>query len=241
MGTGNEVTQPRESMHDFYERMCPKLIARASKMCKNQQDAEDAVHDAFAAVLPRWAQYGEYETPEAVVQRAMVQRVRKMQWRRARWLGLVRDAPMPDPSSDPQLSAEAGEVIAALRNLPPRQRTVLVLYAWNGCSTQEIADLLGISDSTVRVHMHKARTSLNLWFGLEGWEADPTGLLPETGLDILSPDVDGDGDETVMAAVRRAGEELERHFEADRTAQERILAALKDTAARQGWSVEGKK
>lgn len=241
-GNGDEVAQLRESMHDFYQRMCPKLIARAYMMCGNLQDAEDVVQDSFAAVLPRWAQYSGYETPEAVVHRAMVQRVWKMKQRRTRWFNLVRDLHLPSPGSDPQFSAETSELLAALRDLPHRQRTVLVLHAWNGFSTQEIADQLGISVNTVRVHMHKARASLKLWLGLEGWGADRPEFLsaaPEMALGVLPPSMAGDGDEAAVAAVRRAGEEMDLHFEADHTAQERILAALKDTAARKGWSVEG--
>jgi RNA polymerase sigma factor (sigma-70 family) len=242
MGSGDEVTQPRESMHDFYKRMCPKLITRAYMMCGNLHDAEDVVQESFAAVLPRWAQYGSYETPEAVVHRAMVQRVWKMQQRRARWLKRIRDIPLHGSGPDPQFSAETSELLAALRDLPDRQRTVLVLYAWSGFSTQEIADQLGISATTVRVHMHKARASLKLWLGPGEWGADHPEFLPATvemTLSILPPNADGDEDEAAMAAVRRAGEELDHYFEADRTTQERILTALRDTATRQGWFAEG--
>ncbi|MFI6645354.1 RNA polymerase sigma factor [Streptomyces sp. NPDC050504] len=227
---GEETMQARESMHDFYERMCPKLISRARKACRNMQDAEDVVQESFAAVLPKWEEYSRYESPDAVVQLVLNRRLWNLQKRRERWLGRVRLAPLPAPTPDPQFSAETSELLAVLGELPQRQRTVLVLHAWNGLSTQEIADELGISVSTVRVHMYKARTSLKRWLDLEESEADRLDFLPASG-----------GDEVALAAVRRAGEELLGHLEADRAIQERILAALKSTAARQGWLFDGER
>ncbi|WP_370424273.1 RNA polymerase sigma factor (plasmid) [Streptomyces sp. QH1-20] len=241
-GHDNGGPGPGESMRDFYERMCPKLIARAYMMCGNQHDAEDVVQDAFAAVLPRWAQYSRYETPEAVVHRAMVQRVWKMQQRRARWLERLKDVAPSGAVSDPQVSAEASELLEALRELSYRQRTVLVLHALEGFSSREIADQLEISVDTVRGHKHKARANLKRRLGMEGWDADRPEFLPavpEMALSMLPPNMDQGGEEEALAAVRRAEEELRRHFGTDHTAQERILAALEAAAARQGWSLEG--
>lgn len=238
---GNNVPRPARSMRDFYAQMSPKLITRAYLMCGNLPDAEDAVQEAFTAVLAQWERYSRYETPEAVVHRAMVQRVWKMQQRRARWLNRLKDIPQPGPGPDPHTSAETSEVLEALRELPPRQRTVLVLHALEGLSSQEIADELEISVETVRGHKYKARESLKLRLGLDGYDADRPGLLPETPemvFSMLPPNPAPGGDEAAVEAVRRAEEELYGHFAADRTSQDRILAALEERAAGQGWALK---
>ncbi|MEU6765506.1 sigma-70 family RNA polymerase sigma factor [Streptomyces sp. NPDC046853] len=239
--TGSDEGAPGESMRDFYERMYPKLMARAYMMCGSRQDAEDVVQDAFVAVLPRWAQYSSYETPEAVVHRAMVQRVWKMRQRRARWLGRLKDVVPPEAVWDPQISAETSEVLEALRELPLRQRAVLVLHALAGFSSQEIADELEISVDTVRTHKYRGREKLKCMLGMEGRDADRPEFLPSVpamALSMLPPNTDQGGEDAAEAAVRRAGEELHRRFEADHTARERMLAALEAVAARQARPAE---
>lgn len=244
MGTGDEVRPPHESMRDFeefFERMSPKLVARAYGLCGNMQDAEDVVQEAFAAVLPQWERYSRYETPEAVVHRAMCQRIWKLRRRHTRWLKRIADVPRPCPRPDPQLSVETREVLSALRELPLRQRTVVDLHV-DEFSAQEIADKLGISVKTVRVHLFKARASLREICGRTEEREGRPGLLPTAvgpALGVLPLNMDEGEDEEAVAAVRRAEEELLRHFEADRATRSRILAALREVAVRQSWSVAG--
>ena len=39
-----------------------------------------------------------------------------------------------------------------------KHRRVLILFEWEGLSTQEIADLIGARVGTVRVRLHRARS-----------------------------------------------------------------------------------
>ena len=47
-----------------------------------------------------------------------------------------------------------------IAGLPPRQRAVLALRFYEGCSDSEIADLLGCSEATVRSHASRALATL---------------------------------------------------------------------------------
>jgi len=49
---------------------------------------------------------------------------------------------------------------AALAALPPRQRLIVSMFEVDGLSTSEIGDTLGISQETVRWHLHQARRVL---------------------------------------------------------------------------------
>jgi RNA polymerase sigma-70 factor (ECF subfamily) len=51
-----------------------------------------------------------------------------------------------------------------LANLPPRQRDVLVAVSLQGCSAQEAALQLGMSEVGVRVTLHRALKSLGAFF-----------------------------------------------------------------------------
>ena len=53
------------------------------------------------------------------------------------------------------ISTETSQLVAeAVRQLPTRQRAVVVMRVWNGMSYADIADVLTCGEATVRSHMH---------------------------------------------------------------------------------------
>lgn len=52
------------------------------------------------------------------------------------------------------------EVLAAVRDLPERQREVVVLRYLLELSTAEAASTLGISEGSVKTHLHRALATL---------------------------------------------------------------------------------
>jgi RNA polymerase sigma-70 factor (ECF subfamily) len=84
--------------------------------------------------------------------------------------------PLPDDvpdlkASDPagrMSGAEQGERIARLVSaLPPRQREVFVLHAYEGLAPAQIAAVLGIEESNTRANLHFARQRLKAWLAPE--------------------------------------------------------------------------
>lgn len=70
---------------------------------------------------------------------------------------------------EPQVSSVLDEVLAhhrddelyrAIRNLPVKQRTVVVFYYFNQMSTKEIAGIMGCMEGTVKSRLYTARTNL---------------------------------------------------------------------------------
>ena len=55
---------------------------------------------------------------------------------------------------------EAGEIYKAVKNLPVKQRTVVVLYYYNQMSTKEIARIMNCLEGTVKSRLHTARAGL---------------------------------------------------------------------------------
>jgi RNA polymerase sigma-70 factor, ECF subfamily len=67
-------------------------------------------------------------------------------------------APLPDEvAANADLAARSE---AALATLPEDARTVVVLRDIEGLSTKEVADLLGVSESVVKVRLHRAHAKL---------------------------------------------------------------------------------
>jgi RNA polymerase sigma-70 factor (ECF subfamily) len=113
--------------------------------------ADDAVSEAFAQLLRRG---DAVRNPTAWVWTACFRIAAGELRKRSRASGTTpadRGYEMPDPLP---------EVIAALATLPTVQRTVVVMHDYADRPASEIAHTLGITRSTVRVHLSTARRKL---------------------------------------------------------------------------------
>ena len=73
-----------------------------------------------------------------------------------RWLPLSERDPAPAPDVE-TVAVERTAVQAALRELPPRYRVPLVLYLFEGWSVVELAEMLALSVSAVKMRLSRAR------------------------------------------------------------------------------------
>ncbi len=65
---------------------------------------------------------------------------------------------LPEPAADPAPLPDPGlsrTVEAALAQLPEAQREAIVLHRFEGFSFREIADLLGVTETAVKVRAHR--------------------------------------------------------------------------------------
>jgi RNA polymerase sigma-70 factor (ECF subfamily) len=86
---------------------------------------------------------------------------------------LLGPAAGTDPERSLDLEALERAFLRLAAALAPKQRAVFVLREIEGRETAEIAEALGVTESTVRNHLHQARRVLR-----EGIERDYPGLLP---------------------------------------------------------------
>ena len=141
----------------------------------NAQDAEEVVQDAFYDVVRRIemfrgdASFGSWLY--RIVANGACRKLRRRRWQR---LEITWDEVLPmfdengrhiaspvdwsaavdDTSRDTEIRLALN---AALDELPPHYRTVLVLRDVEGVSIAEIAEILGISVANVKVRVHRAR------------------------------------------------------------------------------------
>jgi len=66
----------------------------------------------------------------------------------------------PSPVETAIATETATRIARAVAQLPEQQRLVIVLRVWQGLSYSEIADLLQVTEATVRSHMHHALAAL---------------------------------------------------------------------------------
>jgi DNA-directed RNA polymerase specialized sigma24 family protein len=118
-------------------------------------DAHDAMADAFVYTWEHWKRVSRMDNPTGYVYRVAISRGRR-RWHKNGTLSVATDTGMPDV--EPALPS-------AMRQLSPRQRTAVFLV--HGCqwSQEEVADLMGISVSSVRNHLTRGMTHLRHLIG----------------------------------------------------------------------------
>jgi len=145
----------------------PKMVALAAAVSGNRAHAEDIAQEAMSRLDRKWASVQGYDKPGAWLRRvtvnlALSQRRRLLAEAKAKLrLGSSEVAlPPVDPRDD--------AVWDAVAELPRNQRAAVALRYHEDRSIAEIADILDISPSTARVHLHRARQTLRDRLDREG-------------------------------------------------------------------------
>ena len=82
-----------------------------------------------------------------------------------------------EPSVGPAASTPAERLVRrALQDLPDGQREVVVLHWYEGYTFREIAQIVGASQSAVKVRAHRAYERLRAVLGAEAKPSSPAGI-----------------------------------------------------------------
>ncbi|HVG67645.1 MAG TPA: sigma-70 family RNA polymerase sigma factor, partial [Gaiellales bacterium] len=150
----------------LYRELQPELVRYAEGMLGNRADAEEAVQDAFLAAT-RVSANGAPGFAAArpwlyrVTRNASIDRIRRHKLSVA-----IEDVAETQPSEDVSLqhAAELSVDLEVLRigldRLGEQQRSALVLRELSGLAYADIAEVLGVSESNVKVLIFRARKSL---------------------------------------------------------------------------------
>jgi RNA polymerase sigma factor (sigma-70 family) len=124
-------------------------------VCHDAQQAQDITQDAFVELLRHWEKVSRYDRPGAWVRRVAIRKMLKALRREVR-----RRA--AEVAFEPAGALEPADldVLSAVRRLPVRQRTAVVLYYFEDRPLHDVAELLGCSASTAAAHVHRARARL---------------------------------------------------------------------------------
>ena len=141
----------------------PALVRFAHALSGDRALGEDLCQSVLAKAHRRWSKIDG--DPEAYVRSAVVHEL--VSWRRRR-SNREQPGPLPDTEVAGPLDdlAERDAMWQLLRQLPHRQRAVLVLRYWQQLSDAEIAGLLSCSEGTVRSSAARAFAVLRKHPGL---------------------------------------------------------------------------
>lgn len=138
-------------MSALYQQHWAGLVRLAVLMVDERHAAEDVVQEAFAELYRRWPLRGP-DAALAYLRTAVVNRSRSVLRRRkvARLYIPPHQAPNASAESAVVLGEERLQVQQALQALPRRTREVLVLRYYLDLPFAEIAQILGIGESSAR-------------------------------------------------------------------------------------------
>jgi RNA polymerase sigma-70 factor (sigma-E family) len=156
-----------EAVTWIYKAHVLNLTRLAHVLLGDRAAAEDVVHDAFCGLYLRWHHLADTSKALSYVRTSVLNGCRSALRRRTP-AGVDREPP-PAVSAESAVMAweERQEIMRAIRQLPPRQREVLVLRYYLDLPDAEIAAVMGIGTSSVRSAAHRAGQSLGRT--MRGW------------------------------------------------------------------------
>jgi RNA polymerase sigma-70 factor (sigma-E family) len=137
------------------------LVRLARLLTDDEHRAEDLVQDVLARAYARWGRISRTDQPDAYVRRMLVNAHHS--WWRRRSSRELSVAAVLDRAADVDEAAGVAERDALwrlVRDLPARQRTVIVLRYYEDLDDTAIAEILACSTGTVRTHAKRALTAL---------------------------------------------------------------------------------
>ena len=139
----------------------PSLYRRAYLLSGNHADAEDLAQQTLIKTHRAWSRVSRADSPHTYVRRILTNTFLSVKRPKARRLEVLPGDDLPEPAGPPDAGPEERMALwPHVRELPPRQRAVIVLRYYEQLSEAEIADTLGCSRGNVKSTAHRALQNL---------------------------------------------------------------------------------
>jgi RNA polymerase sigma-70 factor (ECF subfamily) len=167
----HQGTEERQLFDEAYRTLFATVFRVAYRISGDTGLAEDLTHEAFLQLLR-----AERLPPTIAETKYWLLRVVRnlslnLETRRGRERRAYQRAQHLMPDQQPSTADEAvaaqlrSEVQLALDSLPPEMRTILTLREYGDLSYREIASVMLISESNVKVRLHRARQRMAVALG----------------------------------------------------------------------------
>lgn len=158
----------RQPVQELFVRYRNSLYAAAFNVCKNAQDAEDAVQDTFIQYYSSKKEFDNEQHIRAWLIRAAINKAKNTNrtfWKKNRTSleEYMETLAFETPESE--------ELFGAVMNLPGKYRIVIHLFYYEDYAIREIASILNISENNVKVRLSRGRLLLKEKLK-EEWEND---------------------------------------------------------------------
>ena len=152
----------RLAQRQLYESYSGKFLSICTRYLKDREHAEDVMIEGFMKIFEKLPQFENKGSFEGWMKRIMVtQALMKLRSSKHMMMevNVVSDQEYPNHHYEIN-HLETEDLLDMVQSLPVGYRTVFNLYAVEGYSHKEIADLLGITESTSKSQLNRARNVL---------------------------------------------------------------------------------
>jgi len=155
--------EPR-ALELLYRQYSTKMFGVCLRYSKNRSDAEDLLHDGFIKVFTSLQEYQNKGSLEGWVRRIMVNTAINYYKRKTKHLFNVieNDESIFESSFSEDIISgiTTKELLEYINEMPDGYRIVFNMYVIEGYKHTEIAEILGIAESTSKTQLMKARKYL---------------------------------------------------------------------------------
>lgn len=145
---------------ELYTLFSRKLFSLCLKYSRNHAEAEDNLQDAFLTIFKKISQFDNKGAFEGWLKRIVINTALQ-RYREKSVLNIVNEGQIEQV--DVEVENEDIHVdflLNCIQELPDRYRLVFNLYALDGYSHKEIAEMLGITTGTTKSNLARARMIL---------------------------------------------------------------------------------
>lgn len=152
----------RKAQQQLYEAYSKKFLAICMRYVKDRDHAEDVMIEGFMKIFEKLPQYEAKGSFEGWMKRIIVtQSLLTLRNNKNLNMEINTENHLETAESAYELNhLEAADLMELIKELPVGYRTVFNLYAIEGYSHSEIGDLLGITESTSKSQLNRARNVL---------------------------------------------------------------------------------
>ena len=158
----------RQSVQELFEKYQNNLYIIAFQICKNTEDAKDVVQDTFLQYYSLKKEFDNEQHIRAWLIRVAIKKAKNINcafWRRNKMSleDYIETLVFETPESE--------ELFETVMNLPEKYRIVIHLFYYEDYTIHEIAEILKLSESNVKVRLSRGRSLLKEKLQ-EEWEDD---------------------------------------------------------------------
>jgi len=157
----------RSAQAVFYEKYAPRMYLVTLRYCQEESLAQDALQEGFVRAFRFLDQFRGQSQIEFWLKKIMVNTSLRLLEKQKKKLSFELKQDMQQLSNQPGtfendvlLAVNIDHILVAIQNLPDGFRTIFNLFAIEGYSHKEIAEMLGISEGTSKSQYARARARL---------------------------------------------------------------------------------